>query len=103
MAAMPTSCIYVHKLGPRKILHEQTSNCHQPSLPLSPLELLMRTLNYTPRQAVVMSSLLHTWDKHSWENLSHQVSGLQSVLPTPFLYGMNAFNLIKTLQWLRHG
>ena len=42
------------------------------------LALLMRMLNYTPGQTVVMSSILHMWDKQSWENLSHQMSGLQS-------------------------
>ena len=44
----------------------------------SHLALLMRMLNYTPGQTVAMSSILHMWDKQSWEKLSHQVSGLQS-------------------------
>ena len=106
MAVLPTSCIYVCKLGLKEADASRANVQHaisQAFPPPSPLKLLMRTLNYTPRQAVVMCSLLHTWGKHSWEDLSHQVSGLQSVLPTPFLHGMNGFDLIKTFQWFCNG
>lgn len=47
--------------------------------------------------------LLHDVGQAELENLSSKVSGLQPVLPALFLYLMNGFNLIKTLQWFCNG
>ena len=89
MAVMQTLGIYVCELGPRKA-HPSCANVQRassrPSLPLFPFEPLIRRLICTPGRAVLRSVLSSMrWDRQSRRNLSCQVSGLQSLLPTPFI------------------
>lgn len=101
----PTSCTYVHKLGPRKA-DPLCANVNVPSAKIATTALSAAYYDTKLHTGTGCSDelfLFHDVDKQSRENLSYKVSGLQPVLPTPFLYVMNGFNLITTLQWFCNG